>query len=833
MEKRILVRQRQRALSGDFMDLQSGLRATLDELIRQSVGPGRYYTGYAAAGSLFELTLQPGRVYLDGAMYQSLSSTVFAEAMFNVRPIAQRRIVAVVGWGQEIETTESGAATEPRQFAVDAVNNVYEVQHVSTRAIRRAQIDLVSGVEAAQPEVPAIPNNTVLIATVLLGTGGIESVTMHTAALLPQSERNAVAIAEMADFLESQVLRIDTLVSDQAAIRQHLTTLASKSSVLAVRAIAEAALERANAAYALAENGSFLRDFEDRYADSRFSNPAAAGYAAVVDNGLRFPAGASSTLLNGIELFNALEPKVRVNNDLILPSYTHRLRLDTFGGQGKVARQAALQSFTAATHNVQATVPEKAVVTYTKATSKLVFSVPFPAGGGNVVLHGVSFSPAEPLTEKDLPLNSTTIAWALAEALRGNWGHNASRAQLLDDFKVTRITAKRLGTQEVRVYPHYAYAKKTATTGSYVQDGVTTYDGQGRSETWLQERDGWLTQVGGFFTSRGAAGDVRVLISAVDASGAPDLSQTPVNVTVPWADIKAAPMATVSPDGVETVIEIPPVLLSGGRRYAISFLSSGDHYVRMTEGVGQMTQGAHWALSDANKFVRPNNDPAQTMAFRLYFARFASTKTEVDLKPLSLAGGITDISVTAQMVTPDLTELAWEVQPDGTNWRVLGPSSGQRIAADLSGRPELLPFRVVFEGTHDIMPALSRGSAKSAVISSRPAGALAHQSINIDVGAGNTAEVVKVIHTLLSFDSAEHSLAVTLVTDPGGVPATLTPDAVTDTVLEDGSISRTSVFELVTGKQTFAIRAAGGTTGDIADLYAIGSVYAAFYSTTP
>lgn len=829
MERQIIIRNRQRALAGDIMDMQSGLRATLDELIRQAVGNGRYYTGYSAGGSLFELTLQPGRVWIDGAMYQSLSSTVFAQELFNVRPLAQQRIVAVVGWGQEIETTESGAAAEPRQFAVDVVSNQYEVQQVTTRKVRRAEINLVSGVEAAQPVVPAIPGNTVLIATVLLSNSGIVSVTMNEEGLLPQGERNALAIGVLQQFLETQATRIDTLVTDLAAIRANLEDLATKSALASVRMLAEDALRRANEAYSLASNDAdFLRDFEDRYLDVGLSDVEHVGYSAVVDRGLKFPPTASATLTNGIELFNALDARVKVHDDLILPAYSSVLRIDTFG-RGKVATQAALQSYTTATHTIQASVPATSKVVYSTRATFLSFRISVPALSDPLTVHGVSF-PSTGSTA-NIPLNATTLAWALKN-LEVSWSHSLSVYRARPGFVVTRIAGKHTGHGvSFSVWFEYEAESTITTPGkpAYEQATTSTYDGQGRANTWLQERDGWLTRVGLFFTARGASGDVRLLVLAVDKSGAPDLRQAPVSVTVPWASIKAAPVSTGSPDDIETIVDIPPVLMQGGRRYAIAVLSSGDHSVRLATGVSAMTQGAHWALSDAGKWVRISADPAQDMAFRLYFARFPTTSVSVDLKPLSLAGGIHDVAISAQMVTPDLTELAFEVQPDGTNWRILGQPSGQRIAADLSSGPELLPFRVVFEGTHDIMPALSRGSSKSTVTSSRPAAALEHYSALIDVGSGNTANRIKVMHVLSGFDDGDHDFTVSLITDPLGTPATEAADAVTDTVLDDGAISRTSVFEIPVGKQVFQIKAVGASSGALKDLYSVAGVYAAFY----
>ena len=844
MEKQIIVRERQRFLSSDMTDMQGGLRETFDELIRQAVGPGNYYSGFGATGSLFELTLQPGRIYMAGAMYRRTTTTVFAQELFNARPLAQKRIVAVVAWGQDIETTESGAPTEPRQFVVNTTTRETQVQQVSTRSIRSVQLDLVAGVEAAQPVAPAIGANAILIATVLLNNAGIEAVAMNPAAVLPQSERNAVALAVLQDFLEAQVLRINTLVSDQAAIRAAMEQLATKTSVAAVRVLAETALERANAAYAIASNldtgagSEFLRDFEDHYADTRLTDVLVAGYAAVVDFGLGFPAGSSATLTNGVELFNPIEPKVKVDNDLILPAFAHRLRIDTFG-QGKVARQAALQSYTSGTHQVRTTVPPTKKTVYETRQVTAVFYLPL--AGNPTKLFGITFDFGNDtgLATNEIPLTKQTTDWALA-----NMSAVYRDGTMFPDLTITKIKAK-VATDDggsstppykykLTVNVTFTYTKKLVESSGgqdYVQDVVTTAEGQGRGETWLQERDGWLTQVGLFFTSKGPSGDVKLLITETDDAGSPALDRAPVVRTIPYADIKTAPMATASPDGIETLVTIPPVLLSGGRRYAVDLISNGNHFVRMTEGVGSITQGEHWALSDANKWVRPQLETPQTMAMRLYFAQFASTKVEVDLKPLALPGGIHDVAVQAQMVVPSLTALAFEVQPDGANWRVLGPTSGQRIAADLTGNPELMPFRVVFEGTQDIMPALSRGSAKSIVKVSKPALAFTHFSTVVDVGAGNTANMVKVINVLRGYKEDEHDFTVTLICDPRGAATVETADAVTDVELPNGAISRTSVFNLAAGQRTFRVKSVGASSGNAKDLYRVESIYAAFFDT--
>lgn len=852
MEKQIIVRERQRVLHSDTMDMQTGLRATFDELVRQSVGGGNYYSGFSAAGNLFELTLQAGRLYMNGAMYQRTATTVFAEELFNLRPLSQKRVVAVVGWGIEVETTESGAATEPRQFMVNTTTRETEVQQVSTRSIRRATIDLIGGVEAAAPVAPSIGANTVLIALVTLGTTGVEAVDMSAGSVLPQSMRNQVAIADLAGLLEAQILRINTLISDQAAIKAGLAQMATKYELDGVRGVAELALKTAKLARMRVENldtTEFVRQFTDDYRDATFSDPGHGDYDAVLTmGGLTFPAAAENTLTNGIELFNPVDPKVKVDNDLILPAFTHKLRIDSFlgGGQGSGnVAQAALQAYTNGTHTIQTMVPgstTRKFTTLTASTSyrELTNPTPWLDTSRTLQVFGVSFD------THDTPTVTIPITAASEAYVRALISRNSSVVSL-PDFRIVGITmavskvhySGSGGSELFHFYQtwtaRYSYTGETVTKqpDRYEQTtAATSVNGQGRAETWLQERDGWLTKVGVFVTQKAASEDLRIVVSMVDASGAPDLRQAPVSVTVPYAQIVAGSIGNVNPANGETVVAIPPMLCRGGHRYALSVISGGAHYLLIKKGAGHLTQGEHWALSDSNKWERPTSQfgsDKQTMALRLYFAEFGETSVAVDLKPLSLAGGIYDIDIQAQMVEPALTDLDFQVQPDGTHWRTTGSPSGQLQRADLSaGDVELMPFRVVFNGTRDIMPALSRGNAKSVVTVQRPAIAFTHLSQVIDLGSGVTANTVRVVSKLCNFDDDDHDYTVTVITDPAGTPATETADAVTDTVLPDGSVSRTSVFNLAGDKQVFQIKSVGAAD-DASALFYVDEIVAGFF----
>lgn len=821
MQELINVRERQRFLSSDIMDMQESIRSTFDKLVRGAIGPGGYYDGLQADDTgQWEVTLLPGNLFIGGAMYRKDANTVFSDTLYNMRPLAQKKIVAIIGYGQDIESTASGSPAEPRQFIVNTTTRETEVQQVSTRLVRFAKIDIIGGVEQAQPAAPTPGAGNILIATVLLGTSGIEAVTMNAAALLPQVERNSVAIGVLADFLDVLGLRVATLISDNATLKNEVSNLATKDELNRIHALAEDAFQTAKRALAIAQNldtgATYLRDFEDRFVDELYSDPSGAGYSVLVKNGLNFKAGTSATLTNGIETFNVVEPKVIINNDLMLPAYTNRLVVDAFG-QGKISRQAAIQAFTSSTHAAHTTRPPKVEVNYTTRNSQITSKT--KATGASMTISGVTVGS----TPVNLPVTAASVAAAKKEIAF------LSGSSAMPEFTVTGVTAKILlelgGVYALHTTIKFSFVKKTTDTKHYETDTVTTVDGQGRGETWLQDRDGWLTQVGIFVTQKGSTGDIRLMVSEVDASGAPDLTQSPVMVTVPFASILASPMTTVSPVGIETIVSVPPVMCYGGRRYALAVISTGAHVLRMTEGVSTVTQGEHWALSDANKWERPALETKQTLAFRLYFARFASTRVEVDLKPLSLAGGIQDVSVESRGVVPALTALSFEVQPDGGAWRVLGPTSGQRVQADLSSNPELMPFRVVFEGTLDVMPALSRGATKSTVKVSKAALAFTHWSQIITTPA--PANTIKVMHRLRNFDETPHNFTVTLVTDPGGTPTTETADAVVDDVLPDGSTLRTSSFVIPVAKSTFQIKEVAAATA-VSALFSAEQVYATF-----
>ncbi len=280
----------------------------------------------------------------------------------------------------------------------------------------------------------------------------------------------------------------------------------------------------------------------------------------------------------------------------------------------------------------------------------------------------------------------------------------------------------------------------TETETSYeLEPGTTSYNGAIIAQSVLVANAMWLTRLGLFFTQIGAAGDVVVAICETDG-GKPDLAKTLATVTVPRASLKRYPL--------ETAIEIPPVQLEAGKRYAVAVITQGDHRCAVVSG-NNYTQGTLFYGSDGDYFT---GDLTKDLMFTLYGAQFSQPRTEVMLQPVSLAGGISDLGIAAQIVEPSGTELRFEVQIGG-RWYLYGDEVFR-----LADSPDLVPLRAVLLGTSDAAPAFRLEA--DVLTASRAATVMTHISAARTLGAASTNIQVQVV--VAQWDEANHTVACVL-----------------------------------------------------------------------
>jgi hypothetical protein len=340
---------------------------------------------------------------------------------------------------------------------------------------------------------------------------------------------------------------------------------------------------------------------------------------------------------------------------------------------------------------------------------------------------------------------------------------------------------------------------------------TASINGQQIAQTFLNSQDGWLSQIGLFVSRKAATGDITVLVCET-SFGMPDLTRVLSRTTVSVADIKVGSVSggIGLPSLVETRIVLPPTYLVAGRRYAVVCVTTGDHYVAMTNTDNGVVQGTFFVSTDGAFYAGNLTDD---LKLRLYFAKFERTRLSVELTALQLAGGILDIDILNEGITPPACRTDFEVQVNGA-WV---PFDGAPNGPNLSGLPAILPLRVTLTGTTDLMPGF--GLTGSQAIVSRPKTSLtwigAHRTL------GSPSNSIKVIVDLQAYEEASHDCTVSLLTGPA-LAGTETADVVEDVILPDGSLRRTAIFN-VSAVSSYAVKIVGATTS-AADLFHVGEL---------
>ena len=242
-----------------------------------------------------------------------------------------------------------------------------------------------------------------------------------------------------------------------------------------------------------------------------------------------------------------------------------------------------------------------------------------------------------------------------------------------------------------------------------------------------------------------------------------------------------------------------PTFLRSGRRYAIVLVTTGDHYVAMTNTDNGVVQGTFFVSTDGAFFA---GNLVSDMKVKLYFAKFDAPRVVVELNALQLAGGILDIDILNEGITPPACRTDFEVQVNGAWVPLDAPPNGP----SLSALPAILPLRAVLTGTSDLMPGF--GLSASQAVVSRNKTAFTWVGNKRTLGSPTTS--VKVIIDLQGYDEAKHDCTVTLLTG-STLAGTETADVVEDQIQSDGTLRRTCVFNM-TSQTQYAVKITGATT---------------------
>lgn len=749
MERQVVFRDRQELQGADLNNVEAYARAALDNVVHDGISDGKAYAGFLVTQrNATEIAVAPGRFYREGQVY-SRDDTVVKDLLASL-PVAVKRIVAVVTFGSETDSD-----VQPRDFLVDAETGQTEPQAVAMERRRFSEINTVAGVESADPQPPVMDANLLPIAYVTLKPTGIESILMLGDSALPNLRRTDARLRDVETWRSVTEPRIGTIASDIAGL-----ALAQKG-LAGLKLVTQIAQDVANVKDTLN-----IADGAKNYASDNFlttweSNPAAVGYDAQVQEGIRFGWAAQADSVLG--LFNQYNADVKLAGDgMLLPAYDDvpRLILSQYAGELSVS-QYQFQSFS--------------MVQKTMSRVRL------------------RYGPTFQVCTNSWFWQSGVLGYKRVETSPGDF-HTI--ATLTKDGEVFQIENPDQALHD----PHYMARLRQIWFDGYQEpywEKVTntlTVNGSQVGQTFLNSQDGWLTKVALNFTKLGADGAVG--ISVVECyRGAPDIEQVLTHVTVQRADLKLHP--------AQTVVSIPPTFMKAGGRYAILVTTGGNHYVATVSGA-DYAQGTLFYSTDGAYLQA---DLTKDLMLTLSFARFKRPFVVADLNPLQLSGGITAVDLLHEGYTPASCELRYEVQVNG-QWGTLD----QYTAGQLAGMPALLPLRVVFIGTSDVMPGLRLTGSRARV--ARPKTTFRHFSVG-RVLAQPTSRV-EVTSRLEWFRAAAHTLAVKLKIGAAEIAASTVTETVEDA--DSGYVIRKYVFILGTPATGYQI-IHDGTTSSAANTF--------------
>ena len=566
--------------------------------------------------------------------------------------------------------------TQARNFLINATTRTTQPEQVPMQRLRACTISTVIGVDAPQPAHPLVDANNIIIAWALLGPTGVLSVALVEANRVPNTFREKLRTDDLFNWRDLVGPQIESLRSDLAAIKSQLSQRGDQ------RLLLEVAVDVARVKEALEMEDGYTSYDADRFLDHDESQMDDVNFLAKVEEGIRFSDEAANKV--SLQVFNPINPDVRISNGFLLPQYTEVKGFEV----GPYHESLAISQYTYQDHTMVQRTVSRTRIRYGESSTVCTNAQWWRSGHYDAV-KGVFYKDGD--------------MWTVAQ-------EPGMKAKFKRLVRFWEDTYEEVYWDRI-VVDHTIY-------------------GQQIGQTFLQGADRWLTSIGLRFTQKSNDGIVNIALAGVKA-GAPDLDNVIAIASLDPADIQT------SADGsIETKIPMPATWLEAGRRYALVITTAGDHHVAMAQGIRHAAGTFFVSVDGAYQMGTADKD----LCFSLYYARFARARTTVELQPMSLSGGISDIDILAPIVRPESCDLTFEVNIAGVWHPLESVTSGRTV---LYGLPPLLPFRAVFTGTYEVQPGINL--VESVLGYSRPRTVFKHISKLYTLPVTSTFKVVTLL----------------------------------------------------------------------------------------
>lgn len=740
MERKVIYRDRQEFQAADINNTQNFVDESLQHIITDAITSERQIVGLqVSAKSATEIEVAPGRLWAgdEGKVYRLDEPRTIS--IFSYLPLQDMKWLAVSVYGQEEEID-----IQPRDFLIDLQTGQTEPQAVPMERVRKVIIHITSGLESPDPQKPEPPTGYTLIAYVLLSPSGIQKIEFAENKILPRLSNVDTRVKSLENWKNITEPRVSTLSSDMAI-------LSKKIEEINLGRLEEIISDIVKLKEFLQLPDTYSSYGADYFMTEDETDKEDPEYYAKIHEGLTFPdANKAQIVLN---LFNPYETKVKNFNGLILPDFDNELRIKTTKFAGSIAiGQYQYQTYT-----------------FQKLTISRNRFICSPLR----IYYPISRWASHPEPVKaflsSMLLKDDEKTSEILENIQRYYGHK-SLYQIVD----------------LQVVDYYRKFNFKDTYWKVITQ-TEQINGSQIAQTFLCSQNGWLTQIGLYFTQKSTDGVVYLHLTKTK-DGKPDLTQTIGSASVSPADIKIYPSVTI--------FQLDkPVLLEAGERYAFVLTTAGNHKIATVSGE-TFTEGVIFYSTDGLYF---QEDPTKDLMMELYFAKFKSSYVTVDLQPVSLSGGIAEIELLTSSILPQSTNIIFEYQKDG-KWYPIDDSG----AISLTGLPAMLPLKVTFIGSSDIMPAVNL--ADSVLTVSRPATTMKHISTTRSLPSAATE--IKVILLINNWDSTKHSCSVKIRS--GGTD--YSPQSYTDIAIGNRQIKRTFIFNFSNPISNYKIIIEGSTT---------------------
>jgi hypothetical protein len=435
-------------------------------------------------------------------------------------------------------------------------------------------------------------------------------------------------------------------------------------------------------------------DFFLNPATSDITNPISD---CLVSEGVRFAHdGRNQT---SIQLFNPIDPNVKVNNGMILPAYSSVIR-QTTGTQ--VGRQLI-----SAYQYQQVDMEERTI-----SRSRIRWGSSFSVCTNSAFWQSGSYDP------------TTGIFTRGGETfhVEGTWWINHTFVRLTQFWE-----------------DHW--------TENYWEAVTNTYSIQGASvaESFYVGQDYWLEGISILFTALDNTNPCSLVLVECEDTGEPNVKKAFSHVTLSRTNLTVGKTKFTFPK---------PVFMEAGKRYAFQIITNGNHEIATSTG-SSFAQGMYFGITGGY----PVPDPSRHICAEFYACQFNSNTAHIDLQGLQLVGGIVDIDILLGCVVPASSKMTFQVQSNG-KWLALSAVTAGELNAS-GALPPLLPFRVVLTGTQECMPAID--TTQSWVEVSRPKKAWKHIWPANPRTPPAPSQSIRCMVRYENFDPAHHTAGAQLV----------------------------------------------------------------------